>query len=409
MLGRREILRTVRKTTSVIAAVCLFTACASSDVENPSAENPPSADSADALLGETAPVATDVSDAGAFADLEGAKKSESSSSESSSPVAHATTDDGAPYYNSIGGESLRRVAHTLYSDKSFVRTLLEKNPELKGIKKLAAEQKVYFDLDSTKPEPTYLTKDLLDRYPAQLADRVNAAGTEKGIAKTTVTLNRGESLQELSKRLYGTHRYWTEIFLVNHDKIQNYDRVKSGMTLSVFDRPNSGTASAAPSTVEPVAAKTETPPPVPVIQKMPEPEPTPVIAEAPVPTPAAPVSMPTQPVVEATQPEPAPAPVAVDPIPETPPVAEKAPEPAPAPVVETPKPAPAVASTEEISSSNSMTRPIIYGLLVLLIIGAGVYFTRSPKKSKVDMLDITAADSAGRPKLAKDSQKTNIG
>jgi|GEM_PF-7118392 len=404
MLGRRDIKHSFRSAIAVAATLCLFTACASSEVEPNPSEIPPTSESADALLGETAPVATDVVDAGAFADLESGKEKADAVSVSGSSTSSATTEDGSPYYNSIGGESLRRVAHTLYSDKSFAQKLLEKNPELKGIKKLSAEQKVYFDIESTKPEPTYLTKDLLDRYPAQLGDRLNAAGTEKGIAKTTVTLNKGETLQELSMRLYGTHRYWTEIFLVNHDKISNYDKVKSGITLSVFDRPNNGVAAATkPAPVEPapVVAKTEVPLPPPPVEAAPVPPPAPVPVEEPVAVMPTPDPMPTQPVqVEATQPAPAPA----DPIPETPPVAEKAPE----PIQEIPKPAPAVASAE-ISSSNSMTRPIIYGVLVLLIIAGGVFFTRQPKKSKVDMLDITTADSAGRPKLAKDSQQSNIG
>ncbi len=390
MLGRRKMRYTLRKTIAVAAAVCLFTACASSEVESPTVENPSSDESAFLLGEETAPVATDVSDAGAFADLDSGKAASTEATTENSSA--ATTDSGAPYYNPLGGESLRRVAHTLYSDKSFASQLLEKNPGLKGIKKLSAEQKVYFDIDTAKPEPTYLTKDLLDRYPAQLGERVNAAGSEKGIAKTTVTLNQGETLQELSMRLYGTHRYWTEIFLVNQDKIRNYDRVKSGTTLTVFNRPNTGVAVAPPAQPEaPVAAQVEVspPPPLPVVA-------APASMEEAAPMPSAPEAMPSQPEAEATQPAPAPAPI--DPLPETP-VAEKIPEPAPAPAV----------TTAEISSSNSMTRPIIYGVLVLLIIGGGVYFTRSPKKSKVDMLDITAADSAGRPKLAKDSQKINIG
>lgn len=401
MLGRRNFKHTFRTAAAVAAAMCLFTACASSEVEPNPAELPTTTDSADALLGETAPVATDVTDAGAFADLDsGKEKASSESPEPSGSSSVSVAEEGSPYYNSIGGESLRHVAHTLYSDKSFARNLLEKNPELKGIKKLSAEQKVYFDIESAKPEPTFLTKDLLDRYPAQLGDRLNAVGTEKGIAKTTVTLNKGETLQELSMRLYGTHRYWTEIFLVNHDKITNYDKVKPGLTLSVFDRPNNGVAaSAKPTHVEEpvVVAKTEELPPPPPVEEAPAPAPI----EEPVATLPTPAPMPTQPSVEATQVSPTPAPA--DPIPETP-VAEKAPE----PIQEAPQPAPAV-STAEISSSNSMTRPIIYGVLVLLIIAGGVFFTRQPKKSKVDMLDITTADSAGRPKLAKDSQQSNIG
>lgn len=386
MLSRWKIKQAARKTVSVVAAACVFTACASTELENTSNET---ADSDASILLDQAVPATEVSDAGAFADLEATAPAatEVEASQGAVPAAQ----DGSPYYNSLGGESLRRVAHTLYSDKSFARQLLEKNPELKGVDKLGAEQKVFFDLETVKPEPTYLTKDLLDRYAGQLADRLNMASSEQGISKTTVTLNQGETLQELSKRLYGTSRYWTEIYLVNHDKIQNYDKVASGMSLTVLSRPNAAVAaSAEPVAAAPMREKVQAKVSVPAApQPVQQVEPTPA-------------EMPTQPDPVASQPTP------VDPIPETPVAPEPAPEPVAPVVAEAPRAAPA--PEPEISSSNALTRPIIYAVLVLLILGVGFYFTRSPKKNKVDMLDITAADGAGRPKLAtKDSQKSNIG
>lgn len=407
MSVRRGKSRSLHAAISVVAAAFLFTACASTPSEDEqaasNAENP--SDAALLLDDSSQPVATEVSDAGAFADLE-AGNEKPAATEVEPGAATTTADEGTPYYNSIGGESLRRVAHTLYSDKGWASKLLDKNPELKGIKKLAAEQKVYFDMDAARPEPTYLTKDLLDRYADQLAQRLTASVDEKGITKTTVTLNPGETLQELSKRLYGTHRYWTEIFLVNHDKIQNYDRVKSGTTLTVYER---GTTVAAAST-QPAAPAVDMTPPPPVQESAPEP----VVEAQPVPIEPEPVAMPTQPApVEATQPMPTPAPM--DPIPETPPAPVAAVQPMPEPVTETPptplpEVAPTTSATAEISSSNAVTRPIIYAVLVLLILGGGFYYTRQPKKPKVDMLDITSAESAGRPKLAtKDSQKHQIG
>lgn len=393
MLGRREIKRVLRTSAALAAATFFFSSCASSELENqPSPESSQSSDAA-LLLDEAVP-ATEVADANVFADLESDKDKEVKEAPASTEV--AATDEGTPYYNSIGGESLRRVAYTLYSDKKFAGRLLERNPGLKNVKTLDAEQKVFFDLESVKPEPTYLTKDLLNRYTGQLAEKVNQAGTEKGIEKTTVTLNRGETLQELSQRLYGTSRYWTEIYLVNHDKIRNYDRVPSGLTLTVFQRSNVGVAAA-------------TAPTSPAKVSMPEPrakEPTPIAAQ-PAPIVTAPVEVTTQPEpLVVSQP---------NPIPETPVVMEKPramePEPVAAPAPSAPAPMAAASSiTEpEISSSKALTRPIIYAVLVLLILGAGFYFTRSPKRSKVDMLDIAAADSASRPKLAKDTQKSNIG
>jgi hypothetical protein len=64
--------------------------------------------------------------------------------------------------------------------------------------------------------------------------------------------------------------------------------------------------------------------------------------------------------------------------------------------------------TVEPTSSNSGFRRILYIALILAIGGGAFYFTRTPKRPKVDMLDATS-DATARPKLAKDSQKHNIG
>ncbi len=390
----------------LMAAIGLFHACASTpseDQDSAGAENP--ADAA-MLLGESVgPMATDVADSSAFADLD--VNNESSESEASSDGMTVNSSSGAEvggdtFYSSVGGESLKRVAQTLYSDKGFASQLLDRNPDLKGVKLLSADQKVYFDMGSAQPEPTYLTKDLLDRYAGQLADRLTASVSEKGMAKSTVTLNPGETLQDLSMRLYGTTRYWTEIYLVNHDKISNYDKVQSGMTLTVLDRSNS-VAAAQPVAESPAVASTEEPlSPTPSV-------PSP-FADSEVKAQTdevAPVTVPTQ--VEPIESIQASEPVPADPVPETPPqpVVQAIPEPAPPPAepIKMDEPEVVAKAPAEISSSNAVTRPIIYAVLVLLILGAGFYYTRSSKRPKVDMLDITSAESGARPKLTpKDSQ-----
>jgi len=397
-------------TLSALAVLCVFSSCATSTPpESSGTPENPTADGA--LLDDSAKVgATDVADAGAFADLESGKDKEKTEAKTDAAApAEASSAEGDTYYSSIGGESLRRVALTLYSDKSFAKKLLEKNPDLKGVKKLASDQKVFFDMDGAKPEPRFLTKDLLNRYAAPLAERLEAS--EKDLGKTTVTVNKGESLQDVSQRLYGTHRYWTEIYLVNHDKIQNYDKVKSGLTLSVVNHPGStGVAKAKVPVVAPVA--NVEPPPAPPKEEAPPPPP---VAKLPVVSPVAELPTQPEPLPTQQQPEPAAKTPPMDPIPETPPAAEVKPAPvitppAPAQVVETPKAIPAAsASVEEPVSANSSLRRILYVVMILAIGGAAFYFTRTPKRPKVDMLDLNA--SAGdRPKLTpKDSQKSNIG
>ncbi len=454
-LGKREQKYSLIAAFSAAAVLCLFSACASSTPEATDAplEAPPAASLDESALA-TPPPANEASDAAAFGDLQAknagadasaviapeAKKDEDSftvTEETKAPAEAPTATEGDTFYKSIGGESIRRVAYTLYGDSSFAKSLLEKNPGLKDVKKLEAEQKVFFDMDSAQPEPTYLTKDLINRYAAPLAERLNSVATKKGIEKTTVTISKGETLQDVSRRLYGSHRYWTEIYLVNQDKLENYDKVKPGIILSVFKRPGSvATAKslkeepqteapvvAAASTEEPAAtqgdeAKTDTKNTegkdlgqkenqVPAIA------PTaalPIQAEA---APALPTTVKPA-VVSQTQP--------VDPIPETPTTPPASSVVAATMVKELPPIQPVSIVNEapkatllghldtlEPISANVNFRRILYVSLIVLIGGAAFYFTRSPKKQKMDILDLNA-DAMARPKLApKDGKIHNIG
>ncbi|MGZ3705381.1 MAG: hypothetical protein ACXWP1_05335, partial [Bdellovibrionota bacterium] len=125
----------------------------------------------------------------------------------------------------------------------------------------------------------------------------------------------------------------------------------------------------------------------------------------------APIQVPTP----TTHPEPvavAPTPTPMDPIPETPPapapVVEKANVPTPTPIAEMPKPPmPSHVDAPLEQSSNSSLRRILYVVLILSIGGAAFYFTRTPKRPKSDLMDLNT--EAQRPKLPKDTQKSNIG
>jgi nucleoid-associated protein YgaU len=393
----------------VLAALCVFSSCASSPAEPETADSGAVPGESQLLDDSSKVAATDVPEAGAFADLDSAKKKDES------PSASAPAAAGDTYYTSLGGETMRRVAYTLYSSKSASKGLLEKNPDLKGLAKLSADQKVFFDMDSARPEPRYLTKDLLSRYAEPLAERLNIQASAKGMQKTDVTVNKGESLQDVSQRLYGTHRYWTEIYLVNRGKIKNYDRIPAGLTLSVLDRPNSGVAKAeAPAAA---VASTEEPSSLPPVVKA-EPKPLPAVA------PSGGAALPPPPIQETTQISVTSTPL--DPMPETSPapMAEKvAPAPVPVPIVAPPPPPPikavaiqevprsiptASARIDSGESSNSSLRRILYFVLVLAIGGAAFYFTRTPKRPTVDMLDAGADGS--RPKLSpKDSHHSQIG
>lgn len=351
----------------LLAGICAAAVALSSCAGHSNSVKPDDKISDEQLLEDSAKVtSTDVTDdSAAFADLE------------TKNVAGTTEDSsGKPYYTSIGGESLKRVAFTLYGKRGLASKLLALNPDLRGVEKLSAGQKVYFDLAQLNPQTTYLTKDLLGRYASELSQAVEA----KGLQKVSATIQAGESLQDVSKRLYGTSRYWAELYLANKDKIQDYDKVSAGLSLAAFEHSNQGIASAA-AVVSPSSA---------VIVHEQQAEPT---VQAAAPAPAAPAPVVIQQPAVATQSHP-------DPLSDTP----------PAPVQEQIKPVQASSDPGMLESNNVNSRRILYVLLILAIGGGAYYFTRGPKKrSNIDMLDINA-EFMPRPKLPTNSDsKSHIG
>lgn len=140
------------------------------------------------------------------------------------------------YYVAVGGESIGRVAHAIYNNRRAAKLVYRMNPELKGIKSLSAEQKVYFDMRKANPRSEFLTKDMIDRYKTALREKIQArrekAEGNGSLAQTTV--QKGETLQVVSQRLYGTTRLWTELFLLNQDKIGNFDSLKVGTVIDYY-------------------------------------------------------------------------------------------------------------------------------------------------------------------------------
>ena len=82
-----------------------------------------------------------IDDSAVFSDL----NAQPADTESAAFTDGASADSTSPFYNPIGGESLGRVAYTLYGDSGMFRSLVEQNPELRDIKSLSAGQKVFFD------------------------------------------------------------------------------------------------------------------------------------------------------------------------------------------------------------------------------------------------------------------------
>jgi hypothetical protein len=315
--------------------------------------------------------------------------------------------DGVPFYNPLGGESLGRVAYMLYGSRNERKKLLDLNPGLKGVRALAPGQKVAFSFEGLRPNPQYLTKDLLDRYAQPLSQALRDVGQEN--KQNDVVVGRGESLQDVSRRLYGTTRYWPEIYLLNVDRLKHYDRVQAGATLAVLERSpiivgsapagmdsqpqgNVGEQAIAPPAMAP--ALVETPPPSDL-----QPPAAPVMAPAAVEASPAAESAPPAPQALTTQPAPQ------DPIPET-------------PMAGSAQNTESVASADEEGFLGSPTaRRIFYVALVLIVGALGFYFTR-PKQKSFDMIETATAASTGpsdsheppsRPKLPKAPPHQHLG
>lgn len=351
-----------------LALACLIgtlSSCSSNEVNG----DAPSLPVSEASLLSDSEKADSQTDSTIFADLEPGKDKQNSA---------AADPSAGPFYNAIGGESLGRVAYTLYGDRSFRKQLLEKNSGLPS--KLSSGQPVYFDFADVKPQPTFLTKDLLDRYPNELSEKLKMVSANGTLTQGSVTLQPGETLQKLSERLYGTTRYWTELYLLNHDKIKHYDKVPAGLTLATYDHGSSPVANTAPAPA-PEAQEAESAP----------------VKEA--------MNSQMAPVVQPT----------MDPIPETP-EAEVA-APAPTPITQSAAvnslTAPASTSILDVigDGSNANVRRIIYVLLIVGIGGLAFYFTRPSRKQKIDMLDVTAGSTAPSPrsKLGKENNRKSIG
>lgn len=348
------------RAAALLLSVALFSSCASQSTSDVPDSLPISEADELAPSEQATPVADDSS---VFADL----------AAQGSPGMTADFSD-APFYNPIGGESLGRVAYTLYGSRAKWKELAKQNPELASVKTLTAEQKVYFDFSRVRPVVTYLTKDLIDRYPGELASRIEQ---NNSLPKDSISVSPGETLQAVSQRLYGTTRYWTEIYLLNRGTINHYDKVRAGMTLAVYQRSGIAAPAVTPTQEAPVAQV--------------RPLDSPKVAEPEMPTHAVPA----------------------DPIPETPNFSQDLATNAADPVPET-KPAvrEAAPAAGFMDPNSANTRRMIYVGLIVLIGALAFYFTKSSKKKSFDMLDVTTSDTAasGRAKLnEKDSHHQDIG
>lgn len=60
------------------------------------------------------------------------------------------------------------------------------------------------------------------------------AHLNKNAKFTTITVKKGQTLQSISSDLWSTTRLWPEIYLLNHEKISNWDKLTVGQKLRVW-------------------------------------------------------------------------------------------------------------------------------------------------------------------------------
>ncbi len=142
------------------------------------------------------------------------------------------------YYRALGGESVRHIAFALYSNTRAAKTILSMNDGLSSATPVPSDTKVYFDMEKVSPRAELLTKDLIDRYGSELSEklRTKRSGQFGNEEWNEVTVEPGDTLQAISERIYGTTRLWTEIYLLNQDKMKNYDSLRVGMVLKYFPK-----------------------------------------------------------------------------------------------------------------------------------------------------------------------------
>lgn len=353
-----------RRLLAGLLALLVLAACASKkDVSSAEGAIP---------LEESQADSAPASDSDVFADL-------NSSEPKKVEIAEVSADSSSePFYSAVGGEKLGRVAYALYGSKRHSKLLRKQNPGIAGT--LSQGQAVHFSFDQVDPRPMFFTKDLIERYPEELSKRIQGA-------TTTAEVKPGETLQAVSQRLYGTTRYWTEIYLLNRDKISSFDKVSKGTALVVVNRPEgfdayaevraefgAAAASVAKVSAPAVAAPVYTPPPVKAEIREPVRE-APKVIEQPVKEEALQVGVVDSQVV------PPPAPKEAKPLQTMGDMPDQA----------------RAAESGMFSSTN--IRRIIYVGLILVITVFAFYMTRPSKRQKFDMLDMTANSTSSRPKL----------
>lgn len=107
---------------------------------------------------------------------------------------------------------------------------LAKKADQKSISPTHAATKSFFRAYPLQRKLKNEIQENKERYKAELLKVIQA----KKIQLTSHKTSKGESLQSISEKLYGTTRRWPEIYILNYPVLDNYDRLPVGMDLQVI-------------------------------------------------------------------------------------------------------------------------------------------------------------------------------
>jgi hypothetical protein len=91
-----------------------------------------------------------------------------------------------------------------------------------------------------KFDPSHYTLEHLKAWREDLAIALKQHyALHPELRSSGVEVKKGQTLQEISFDLYGRRRRWSELYLMNYEKIPNWDDVPTGLRLQVYIRRDS--------------------------------------------------------------------------------------------------------------------------------------------------------------------------
>ena len=108
------------------------------------------------------------------------------------------------------------------------------------VRKLASDKRSRLKFSKAvleKFDPSHYTLDHLKAWREDLSIALKQHyALHPELKASEVEVKKGQTLQEISFDLYGRRRRWSELYLMNYEKIPNWDEVPTGLRLQVYIR-----------------------------------------------------------------------------------------------------------------------------------------------------------------------------